>query len=443
MHKDIHAPMAQGLNRIGDGAEALADRLGLVRAWNALTAWPRAAIRSRRSLSLRTQRDIERVKLAQTTILAPDRAVTLLATGDRIFVDPRDRGCGAALMHHGRYEEDELRLFRAYLTPDATVLDVGANYGYYSLCAAPFVRPGGRVIAFEPNPHIRGLLNASLVLNAYERVVEVRETAASDTSDRLCFVVDETGPGGAHVENPAFPVPPNWIRLEVPVERLDDQLPGDLVVDLVKMDVEGHETRALAGMAQIIRRSPGIKIFMEFIYVFLGGEDAFERLFHLITVDLGLRVNRLLPDGRTVEVDRAALVGASCTLVLSRQPLVPVAEVTVEARHLELASGTSLSGRELAWRRAPGTPKRQTLCFGGNLYLPRGSYRMAVDGRFEGAFLLRLVSQGEILWEERVDGGAFSRRIALPVDAPRLEVVLIAVGFHAQAARLTSVAFWR
>lgn len=102
----------------------------------------------------RLQRDVARMTLFTGTVLGPTRAVALLASGLRIYVDPRDRGCGNNLLTEGKIEEDELAVLKRYLRPGATVLDVGANYGTYSISLAPYVRPGGRVIGFEPNPHI-------------------------------------------------------------------------------------------------------------------------------------------------------------------------------------------------------------------------------------------------------------------------------------------------
>jgi hypothetical protein len=51
--------------------------------------------------------------------------------------------------------------------------------------------------------------------------------------------------------------------VEVDVVRLDDVLPPDIAVDLLKIDVEGHELDVLLGARQVIARSPQIRIVME------------------------------------------------------------------------------------------------------------------------------------------------------------------------------------
>ena len=52
----------------------------------------------------------------------------------------------------GCYERDETILFRRLVKPGQTVLDVGANIGYFTALAAKLVTKTGRVISIEPNP---------------------------------------------------------------------------------------------------------------------------------------------------------------------------------------------------------------------------------------------------------------------------------------------------
>ena len=112
------------------------------------------------------------MKLHTSVVLEPTRALALLASGQRIYVDPRDRGGAVNLLSDGKYEEDEIAVFRRYLRPGSVVLDIGANYGVYSISAAPYIRPGGRVIGFEPNPHICDLFRGSIYVNGLTDVVD-------------------------------------------------------------------------------------------------------------------------------------------------------------------------------------------------------------------------------------------------------------------------------
>jgi FkbM family methyltransferase len=56
--------------------------------------------------------------------------------------------------------------------------------------------------------------------------------------------------------------------IELDMITIDEFLPDGLAVDLVKIDVEGHEPFVLKGMQRTIRRSPKIRIFIEFVEAF-------------------------------------------------------------------------------------------------------------------------------------------------------------------------------
>ena len=51
--------------------------------------------------------------------------------------------------------------------------------------------------------------------------------------------------------------------VDVRMALLDDLVPAGTAVDLVKLDVEGHEYGVLAGAARVIADSPSIQIVME------------------------------------------------------------------------------------------------------------------------------------------------------------------------------------
>src|SRR5580693_3317358 len=65
-------------------------------------------------------------------------------------------------LRSGAYEPHLTAVFERHCRPGMTVVDVGANLGYFSLLAARLVGPGGRVVALEPNSENCRLLLSSL-----------------------------------------------------------------------------------------------------------------------------------------------------------------------------------------------------------------------------------------------------------------------------------------
>jgi hypothetical protein len=68
-------------------------------------------------------------------------------SGQTYRIDLRNRNCFPPV-----YEPELANALRKRVKPGSVCLDVGANIGVYALQLAAWSQPGGRIIAFEPNP---------------------------------------------------------------------------------------------------------------------------------------------------------------------------------------------------------------------------------------------------------------------------------------------------
>ena len=76
--------------------------------------------------------------------------------------------------------EQETAFIRAFLKPGMTAVDIGANYGAYTLTAARSVGPSGKIRAYESDPVMAACLSRSLHLNRLDNVKLVRSSALDD-----------------------------------------------------------------------------------------------------------------------------------------------------------------------------------------------------------------------------------------------------------------------
>jgi FkbM family methyltransferase len=187
----------------------------------------------------------------------------------KMYVDLRDTGLVPHLMFEGFWEYWITDFIWRNVRPGQVALDLGANHGYYTLLLADLVGPGGKVHAFEPNPRLAELLERNIALNGFWHVAEARPEAVCDRGggETARLMVPLRDPKNAHLVSPDLHVPPDLDRErfalhEVKLATLDEAVPGP--VDFVKIDVEGAEEAVWRGMQQLIARSPGIKILMEF-----------------------------------------------------------------------------------------------------------------------------------------------------------------------------------
>jgi FkbM family methyltransferase len=183
--------------------------------------------------------------------------------GLKYFVDPEDLVMTPQMIAYRQWEPELSRLIYHSCTPDMVFVDVGANIGYFTCLAAAYIRDSGRgrVFAFEPNPRLVPLLRRNAEINWSLAPITIHPCAVGDTAGTASLQIPE-----GHAVNATFSDYHGehaHHSVEVEVVRLDDVLPKDLAVDFLKIDVEGHELSVLRGAANVIARSPAIRIVIE------------------------------------------------------------------------------------------------------------------------------------------------------------------------------------
>jgi len=159
----------------------------------------------------------------------------------------------------GEYDSEYIRGLLRLFRPDWTVLDVGANIGFWTIPMASALRGGGRLHAFEPVASNFLRLVENVRRNGLERVVQAHQLGLSDQDTVLRISLREGFANGAETGNAEIVIDQDDCRYEcvdINVARLDD-LAGSLGIDrldFVKVDIEGYEDKFLAGARRAIQR---------------------------------------------------------------------------------------------------------------------------------------------------------------------------------------------
>lgn len=192
--------------------------------------------------------------VAYELLPAPIRARWL--GGVSLWLEPRN-DIGRTIYLSGTYEPETLVVIARLLPKGGTFIDVGANIGLYTLFSAACVGPDGRVLAFEPSTREYRRLEANLALNQLSHIsvfknavmdaeTTVRLRLADDRHAGLNTVGDRfvyAGVGLAGLEDVTA------VTLDGVSTRL-----GLTRCDMIKMDVEGAELKALHGAVGLLRR---------------------------------------------------------------------------------------------------------------------------------------------------------------------------------------------
>ncbi|SCB26092.1 FkbM family methyltransferase [Rhizobium hainanense] len=174
----------------------------------------------------------------------------------KLYIDTRDRGFGSHVLLDG-FWEIWLTLFCARnVKRGMTAIDVGANFGYYSLLLAELVGAKGELIAVEPNPHAADFLRRSIELNGLLDRTRIERLALGATiAGEASFYIPHSEPKNALIVSEAFqPHARDGAVIKVPVTTLDRLGDACSRVDFIKIDAEGAEQVILEGMSETIAR---------------------------------------------------------------------------------------------------------------------------------------------------------------------------------------------
>ncbi len=172
-----------------------------------------------------------------------------------LFLNQKDAMVSGAIALNV-YENFEAEVFIKSLRPEMVVVDVGANIGFYTLLAASRVKS---VLAFEPDPVNFELLKKNVETNHCQNV-SCYKLAISDKQGDVEFYENPNNFGDRRIysfseANKSYKV--SAISLDEFAEK------KNIKIDLIKIDIQGAEGRALAGMKRILQQ-PSLELFVEF-----------------------------------------------------------------------------------------------------------------------------------------------------------------------------------
>ena len=217
---------------------------------------------------------------ASYAYLGNNKAVCRVLGKYKIYVDTRDIGITPHLVMDGFWETWLTQCISRIIKPGDICIDVGANYGYYSLLMSTLTGKDGRTIAVEPNPYVFGLLSATA--SVHSSSIEAVQVALSDVTGYTTLVVPDNFYGDASIVERKDKPRLSRSRVDVKTQTLDDlavqlELPR---IDLVKIDVEGAEPRVFDGMKETIAKNSALRILVEYSpYLYEDPQNFTEFLF--------------------------------------------------------------------------------------------------------------------------------------------------------------------
>lgn len=185
-----------------------------------------------------------------------------------------------------------------FLTPTGTFIDIGAHVGTWTLLAA---KRCSKVIAFECNSKVFCYLAANCALHGIENKVTLEQVALSDGKVTQAKYLIRSSDGGGNGIEPVHEeqektLQSYMVRCTTLDRYAEEMLSGtSLNVQLIKIDVEGHERAVLEGSQRFLASTNYPAILFESWGESHGGRSAQLRqeLFEFVQGTLGYTIRRI------------------------------------------------------------------------------------------------------------------------------------------------------
>lgn len=188
-----------------------------------------------------------------------DRKFLRQLCGYKMLLDLDDPGLSTTIGRGGQREKDQSKVLQQELKEGMTVLDLGANLGYYALMEAVLVGPRGKIYAIEPVPGNYALLTDNVRLNGFEARVETFHLAVSDRDGSQKLYLSKLSnlntlfPHGASCKQSM-----TGETIDVKTMEIGSFLKGKPRIDLIRMDIEGAEVEVFEGLVRMLERKDEI-----------------------------------------------------------------------------------------------------------------------------------------------------------------------------------------
>lgn len=170
------------------------------------------------------------------------------------LIDDRDMVIRASI--DGQFEADTFKFVDHHMPVGGLFMDIGAYSGIYSLYVAQF--KDAVAYGFEPNPLLFERFNQNIELNGLRSNIQPLNFGLSNKQQKASLYVNPnthlTSAGSLSPERGKTSV------FEVDIEVYDDMPFSVLSIDMVKIDVEGHESQVIEGMIYTLKRDHPIVI---------------------------------------------------------------------------------------------------------------------------------------------------------------------------------------
>ncbi len=173
-----------------------------------------------------------------------------------------EEGLSRQLMIHREREIFETETIKRIVKPGMCILEVGANVGYYTILMGKLIGKNGKIYAYEPYPRSVDILIRNLKLNNLTDTVEVHGLAVSSENTVKKLYLGSATNVHTLINYKTGDNNPDYIEVKTKDIR-EILINADRKIDLLRMDIEGHEREIFNRLSSDIKAFLPARIFFE------------------------------------------------------------------------------------------------------------------------------------------------------------------------------------
>lgn len=150
----------------------------------------------------------------------------------------------------------EIELLKQHIKQGDTVLDIGANIGFYATILSNIVGEKGKIHCFEPD--VTNFNHLKKTTASYKNIIVNNKAVGPKTETIKIYTSKEL-----NVDHRTYEPEEYDQEIEIAAVSIDDYL-KDTKVDFIKMDIQGFEMEVMKGMKDTLKNNPKVKMISEF-----------------------------------------------------------------------------------------------------------------------------------------------------------------------------------
>ncbi len=171
-----------------------------------------------------------------------EKPVDLQYRGVKLRIRPFGNSIESNILFSSKFREyRELKTIKKFVNSSTLFLDIGANFGYYSLFAASF--GARRCISFEPNPILINRINENVRINNFTKKITIAPYALGDKKGTVSLQISKSELGSSAIGKNISSTETIEVQ-QKPLKRALQEF-NEVHADIIKIDIEGYEDKVL------------------------------------------------------------------------------------------------------------------------------------------------------------------------------------------------------